>query len=99
MDEMERLKEDYRDRFADRPGTDEAGKYTEEDVPGDLQLTCIRCHRHINNIIDTQVYILDGIPGDRGICGKCVFELDVIAYEDEAVIEVDVDPEPEVAGE
>lgn len=41
MDEMERLKEDYHDRFADRPSTDEAGEYTEEDVPDDLERTCI----------------------------------------------------------
>lgn len=83
MDGMEPLRDEFSEHYelAGLPG-DFKIEFTDEDVPEDRQATCIRCHRKSLEIIDTTVFMLEDLPGHRFICGKCFFELDVVAREE-----------------
>lgn len=89
LGEMDRLKKDFRERYAATgspqmtarglAGPGDIG-ITEDDVDEDEELTCVGCQRHFLEM-GAAYFHLENHPGERIICGRCIFEMDVVEQE------------------
>ena len=99
LGEMDRLKKDFRERYAATGSPSWTARgwaqdgdlgLTEDDVPEDQKRTCVGCRRGVTQL-GAMYFYLKNHPGDRLLCGECLFEMDVVDREDAGEIEIELD--------